>query len=257
MTTKARRQRELAERESLFLRTAWGLIRRDGLLKLQMTRLAAECEYAVGTLYQHFDSKEDLLVALAVDCAQTRLELLQRVAAWRAPTRERFFALAVAESCLARNAPEHFRLSQYATTEVVWAAASAARREATIAACAPIKATVESLVADGIAAGDLDPVELPPLAFGVGAWALCVGMHTLVHAEGVLDFPHRGEPYRLLLVHMQHLLNGMQWRPLADPADAGALDRLLARILEQVFPEFATLADRPGTPAPLLAVRTG
>ena len=65
MGTRERRQREVAEREDLFLDVALELIRQDGLLNLQMARIAEKSEYAVGTLYLHFASKEDLLVALA------------------------------------------------------------------------------------------------------------------------------------------------------------------------------------------------
>ncbi len=67
--TRERRQREVAEHEQLFLTAARELIRQDGLLNLQMARVAEKCDYAVGTLYQHFGSKEDLLVALATDNA--------------------------------------------------------------------------------------------------------------------------------------------------------------------------------------------
>ena len=65
MATVDRKQRELARREDQFQDQAQELIQRDGLLSLQMSKLAEECEYATGTLYKHFASKEDLLVALS------------------------------------------------------------------------------------------------------------------------------------------------------------------------------------------------
>ncbi len=65
MGTRERRQREIAEREQRFLDCARALMLQDGLLGLQMARVAEACDYATGTLYQHFESKEDLLVALA------------------------------------------------------------------------------------------------------------------------------------------------------------------------------------------------
>ena len=57
MSTKDRRLRERAEREQRFLDKAQELIQRDGLMSLQMGRIAEECDYAIGTLYQHFASK--------------------------------------------------------------------------------------------------------------------------------------------------------------------------------------------------------
>ena len=60
--TKERKLRQLEARELLVLDAARSLICENGLLKLQMSRIAEKCEYAVGTLYQHFAGKEDLLV---------------------------------------------------------------------------------------------------------------------------------------------------------------------------------------------------
>ena len=50
MATTDRRQREFAQREAQLLDTAQALIQREGLLNLQMARIAEECEHAIGTL---------------------------------------------------------------------------------------------------------------------------------------------------------------------------------------------------------------
>ena len=52
MGTKDRRQRELAAREQRFLDCAQALIQRDGLLNLQMSRIAEDCRrrYSVDVL---------------------------------------------------------------------------------------------------------------------------------------------------------------------------------------------------------------
>ena len=123
MATHDRRQREFAQREALFLDTAQALIQREGLLNLQMARIAEECEYAIGTLYRHFASKEDLLVALATRNSLDRVELFERAARWSGPTRDRIVALALADLIVLREQPEHFRLAQFVWTEVVWGAA--------------------------------------------------------------------------------------------------------------------------------------
>ena len=53
MGTKERRERQFQEREQRLLAAARQLIVRDGLLNLQMAKLAEVSEYAMGTLYQH------------------------------------------------------------------------------------------------------------------------------------------------------------------------------------------------------------
>jgi len=44
-----------------------------GLLRLHIARVCEACDYATGTLYQHFESRVDPLVALAVARAVIRV----------------------------------------------------------------------------------------------------------------------------------------------------------------------------------------
>ncbi len=235
MATTDRRQREFAQREGLFLDTAQALIQREGLLNLQMSRIAEECEYAIGTLYRHFASKEDLLVALATRNCMDRVELFERAARWPGPTRERIIALALADLIMLRAQPEHFRLAQFIWTDVVWGAASEAMRARALQACEPLATVVESIAAEARANGDL-PAGLAMTEEGltIGPWILCVGMHTLAQQQGLLD-PGVGDPYRLLFKHLHYLLNGYGWQPLFDPGDESALDRSIERLCRDVF----------------------
>lgn len=237
MGTKERRERQLQAREQLLLSKARELIVRDGLLNLQMARLAEESEHAMGTLYQHFSSKEDLLLALTTESVVEQAELFRRAAEWQASTRERMFAITVADTIFVNRCPEHFRIAQYALCEVVWNAASARRREAYHQASQPLCNSVLSIVNQAIADADLDPRGLSPEAVATGCWTMALGFHTLVHADGMLEYYNVHHPYHLLCRHMQSLLNGMGWQPLVDPADDAALDDLISRIRTEVFHE--------------------
>ncbi|MDH7453791.1 helix-turn-helix domain-containing protein [Luteimonas composti] len=235
MATTDRRQREFAQREALFLDTAQALIQRDGLLNLQMSRIAEECEYAIGTLYRHFSSKEDLLVALATRNCLDRVELFERAARWAGPTRDRIVALALADLIVLREQPEHFRLAQFVWTDVVWGAASEPVRSRALQACEPLAALIEGIAAEARGVGDL-PAQLSVTDEGltIGPWILCLGMHTLAQQQGLLD-PALGDPYRLLFRHLHYLLNGYGWQPLFDPGDDDALDRSIERLCRDVF----------------------
>lgn len=236
MGTHERRQRDLADRENLFLDTAQALIQQDGLLNLQMSRIADRSQYAIGTLYQHFASKEDLLVALATRNCLARVELFQRAADWSGPSRERMLAVALADLMVVREKPEYFRLTQFVWSDVVWGAASEGSRRRSLEASAPLGAAVERIVADAQANGDLPAsVRLPPSALTLGPWTLCLGMHTLAQVEGVLVQHGITDPYRLLIQHLHYLLNGYGWQPLFDPADDAAIDAQIERVCQAVF----------------------
>jgi AcrR family transcriptional regulator len=250
MGTKERRQREISEREQRFLTKAWELILQDGLLNLQMARVAEACDYATGTLYQHFASKEDLLVAIACVKSTLRAGLFERAARWRAPSRDRVFAAIVADMLFARHYPDYFRLTQFVTTEVIWGAASSARRQAALDSCRPIGDAVFCIFRDAVGAGDLDPRGLSVAELMVGPWTLCSGMHTLVHAEGMLQQYEVRDPYRLLMRHAHNLFNGYGWRPLFDPADDRALDALVAQIICELFGDLSRAPAERATLAP-------
>lgn len=252
MSTKERRQRDLADREQRFLDKAQELIQRDGLLSLQMSRIAEESDYATGTLYQHFASKEDLLVTLATRNCMSRVELFERAARWSGPTRERMLAIALADLMVMREQPEHFRLAQFVWSDVIWGAASEASRQRALQASAPLAELVDGIATEAQRVGDLPAdIGLPPQVLTIGPWTLCLGMHTLVQHDGLLDHHEIGDPYRLLFRHLQYLLNGYGWRPLFDPREDAAIDALLARLSQDVFgaayPGFA----RPPSPFPV------
>lgn len=244
MGTKERRQRQFEEREQRFLAAARELIREDGLLKLQMSRIAERAEYAVGTLYLHFASKEDLLLALTIDQVKEHVELFLRVARWEASPRERMFAIGVADMLFVRRNPDHFRIGQYVFTEVVWHAASPERRAELLAANDPISAVVTGFINEAVGNGELELRGLSPEQMSVGLWALTIGTHNLVHAEGVMADLEVANPYRLYCRHLQTLLNGYGWLPLADVADEAALDALIERISREVFPELCEACSR-------------
>lgn len=235
MGTRERRKRDVAEREERILDAALELIRADGLLSLQMSRIAEKCEYAVGTLYLHFESKEDLLLALVTRVFRDYLELLNRVEAWQAPSRDRMFAIGVADIVFVRRHPDYFRIAQYSLCEVAWRAASAERRKAFLEANDPFVAVIARIVADARAAGDLEPGGQTAQEMGIGLWALCGGYHNFSHAEGMLEDFSVLDPYPLMCRHIQALLDGYRWKPLSDPSAPEAVTALIGRIRKEVF----------------------
>ncbi|MDZ4081244.1 MULTISPECIES: TetR/AcrR family transcriptional regulator [Hydrocarboniphaga] len=235
MGTRERRQRDFEQREQLFIDAARELIREDGLLNLQMARVAERCEYAVGTLYQHFESKEDLVLELANIEISSHADMVRRAVAWNGNSRERIFAMTVADMIFMASKPEHFGLIQYALCEVVWRAASAARRQRMLEAQTPLVELTVRVVAGAAAGGELNLRGQTPAEVAAAIWAQTIGMHNMAHADGAMDVFAVDNPYRLMCRHIQALLNGLEWKPYVDPADGQALDALIDRIRNEVF----------------------
>jgi AcrR family transcriptional regulator len=236
MGTRERRQRDFEAREERFLRAAADIIAVEGFLNLQMARLADACDYATGTLYQHFSSKEDLLLALVVRRQAAHIDVFRRVECWRdGNPRERMFAIVVGDLDFKRAHPDHMKLVHYVHTQAVWESASAARRAQALACVGPIGEIVSGIVGEAIACGELDAAGLSPVALSLGPWSVSEGVHALSQLQGLFDALAIGDADRLLLRQVQTYLNGMGWRPLADPADEAATERLVARIRAEVF----------------------
>lgn len=234
MGTSERKQREREERELLFLSTAETMIENEGFIQLQMARLAKACDYATGTLYQHFTSREDLLVALAARQSARHLALFQQIAAWQAPSRTRMFAISVLERDFIRDNASYAKLSQYIMAEAVWENASQMRRDQVLNCGQPMAQIVNQIVQQGIDDGDLDPQGASAMELGMGVWALCEGMHSIEHTQGLMeafDIPRGDFQY---FRHMNRLLNGMNWHPLLNISDHQALEAEVQHI-QQAF----------------------
>ncbi|WP_372626108.1 TetR/AcrR family transcriptional regulator [Arsukibacterium sp.] len=232
MGTSERKQRERDEREQLFLNTAEDMISQDGIIQLQMARLAKACDYATGTLYQHFISREDLLVALAARHSAQHLKMFQQIVALPVASRDKMFAISVAERDFRKHNPIHAKLSQYIFTEAVWENASALRREQVLQCGQPIAALVSAVVQEAIDEGMLISNGCSAIELAIAPWALCQGGQTLEQTSGLLEAfavpRHDMQQYR----HMHMLLNGMGWQPLFDVSDIVQIKNKAAELSE-------------------------
>jgi AcrR family transcriptional regulator len=78
VTLPQRKARELAQRKLEILTVAERLFARNGFFKTSMAEIAHESEFAVGSLYQFFPSKEAIYVALMEEKFQDYMALVQR-----------------------------------------------------------------------------------------------------------------------------------------------------------------------------------
>ena len=80
MDTLTPKQLEIRNREEKILEVARPLILRDGYQGLSMEKIAAELEYSKGTIYNHFSCKEEIVVALAIQSANVRVNQFRKAA---------------------------------------------------------------------------------------------------------------------------------------------------------------------------------
>lgn len=224
-----RRAQRFRERE--ILRAARHLLRTEGLGRFSMQELAKATGYSRSALYNYYPSKEDVVVALAIEAATVRSVLDRRVAEFQARPRERMVALGEVTVLLY---PDLFFDELLAFTLAVREHASEERQ-----------AKLRQLDMDGYSTGTAivrDAVDQGDLTLGAGLTPdqVLFGLATFIN--GVFSAPAMAVPAKELgienpiglLHHLgRSLLDGLGWRPLSSEWDYRLT---MKRIYDEVFP---------------------
>ncbi|MEL7498932.1 MAG: TetR/AcrR family transcriptional regulator [Planctomycetota bacterium] len=233
MNTLSPKKQQMLEREERILAVARPIIVQDGYHGLSMERIAAEVEYSKGTIYNHFSCKEEIIIALAIQTANIRVELFKRAAQFKGSSRFRMVAIGYAAEKFVRDYPDFFLFEQILQIPSVRSKVSEKRQNVVDNCEVQCMTVVTGIVRDAIAAEDL---ELPPgfspekLVFGM--WALTSGGFTIASSSESLRHIGLENPFDLISDHTATLLDGFGWSPLSTDYDKQAT---IQRICEEVF----------------------
>ncbi len=227
-----RRERQFIEREHLILETARRLIREKGFLSFTMSELAASVEYSVGTLYAHFETKEDLLVALAVQTIGRRALLFEQVDKADLNSRGRIFGILITRLLLAESTPESFDIERLAASPSIWKRATHQRYQEMVAAEQLCSQIVANIIEDGKQQRDLDAKQVSTEDIIFGLWSVSIGFHRLTLSfddlakVGVSNIEESVKKSYCLL------LDSYGWRPLNNWDQEAVEDELRRNILK-------------------------
>jgi AcrR family transcriptional regulator len=168
ITTSTRRTRELEEREQALLAAATALMDRDDWEAVTVEDIARRAEYAKGTVYRHFASKDDLHARLVADWTAGTAAALETLDADRPFEAVLRNVVAVAWQRLTADRV-HARLFQHVERADFLARLTPASRAALTEADARILGLVAALVDWGIAEGAIPRAPLEPRLFAVTA----------------------------------------------------------------------------------------
>ena len=232
MTVLSRRERDRLHRETLILDAAEELLLAHGYLGLNLDRLAERVEYSKGTLYNHFATKEDILLALASRNLAERVRLFEKAAGFEGRTRERILAVGVADDVLAEKGLAPFQIMQMAKTPSLWEKTDPARRLESARFECRCSEVVENVIRDAVRAGDVKLNAREAKELGFGLMTLCLGTHLIATAPDWKDSIGLKSPREALRANQHRLLDGVGWRPLTAEWDYAASEK---RIRAAVF----------------------
>jgi len=178
MTTK---QEKLKQREDKIIEISSEMIAEEGFFNLRMSDLAKKSEISVGTLYVHFESKEDLLIGIAIDAIRKRYELFKYVQDKYSDPVARLSAILICDHILNEKIGEISEIERLAQFPSVWKRASYRRMEEMKILCQNIGDFVREIIETALETGELsasnDHAESIATCINASAWGVCVGMH--------------------------------------------------------------------------------
>lgn len=240
MAIADRKRRAFEAREKLVIEHADVLLGEHGYLGLNLDELADRVEYSKATLYHHFVSKEDLMLAVVDQHFAKRHDYFARAWGFSGETRERIFAFGIADRLLSMQYPHGFPLVQLVRQPSIWAKCSDSRKEAYGKRGSGCFELAMKVATDAIENGDL-PKTIPPDRIVWGLVSLSKGAH-LIAEEGLFQDIEDSEsqPLQYLFDNYHHYLDGAGWTPLLSDHDYEATRQ---RIEKELFAdEFASLA---------------
>lgn len=168
MSTSDRKARERHQRERAFLDAATALLDREDWQAVTVEQIATRAEYAKGTIYRHFPSKDDIYVRLAADWMADTHAALAAIDADRPFETVFREALAI---CWRRATADrvHARILRHVQRHDYLAAVGPETRAALLEADARVGEILAGLVELGIDEGALPAGPLAPRLFAVSA----------------------------------------------------------------------------------------
>jgi AcrR family transcriptional regulator len=238
MSTLTRKQREMAEREAGILEVARRLLASEGYIKLNMDRIAEAMEYSKGTIYHHFRSKEDIIVALDIQAHETMVTLFRMAASWEGRPRHRMAAAGVASVLKNRLHPDHPQIEQITCNPAILEKATEMRQVQLRQAEGACMSLLAEIVGDALKIRDLSlPHEVSPEDLVFGLWAMSSGAYGIIDAGIPLVEKGVTQPLAALWHNFNMLLDGYGWRPSSHEEDYSEVRR---RAWQQLFaPHYA------------------
>ena len=215
-----KRQQAVAEREAQLLVLAEQLVTEQGFANFTMDKLTAHSSCSKGTIYNHFNSKEDLIAALCIKSMKIELALFEQTDSFEGNSREKCLAMLYAYQLHAFANPTLFMCVLSAKTPAVMEKASPARVTEQDLLAKDIIAHCDALFANAVADGSLrldSGMDLNNLTFAL--WAMAFGTNALMVSAGSVESISRLDNRFTTLVNANLLLDGIGWQPLSSEWD--------------------------------------
>jgi len=246
MSPRSITEEEFLERESELISLGRSLVDNDCLTTLTIDKLVAESRFSKGTIYKHFISKEDLLMAICNNSIKEMQGMFARALKFNGNSREKVLAVKVSYVIWAKLHPMQLFAVLAAHSPSVAACCSELRNETHKHHEADLMGLMNRQIEKAVKAGDLVlPEDMCFEQVTFALWSSSWGAMALIMSKGesVKLGPMMLE--RESFTNARLMLDGFGWKPLSKDWDYA---NTIRKIIHEVFePEINTL-EKMGTP---------
>ena len=246
MSPRSITKEEFQDRESELINLARSLVENDCLTTLTIDKLVSESRFSKGTIYKHFDSKEDLLMAICNTSIEEMQKMFARALEFKGNSREKVLAVKVSYVIWAKLYPSQLFAVLAAHSPSVAACCSNDRNDTHKAHESNLMGLMNRQIEKAVACGDLvlpDGMLIEQVTFAM--WSASWGAMALIMSKGesVKLGPMLLE--RESFTNARLILDGFGWKPLSKDWD---YKNSIRKITEEIFsPEIEAL-EKLGTP---------
>ena len=213
-----------------------------------MDAIADAIGYAKGTIYQHFASKEDMLLAVVARRKLRYASWFRRAAQFEGRSRERLTGIGLADRLFRRLHPDHLDDEHLLRQRSIWDKTSDNWRQKLSQAGKECEDAILSIIMSAQADGDLSatPADINDMVLGLRA--MSQGTHMLIDHPGADACQHleqhreqhlEDDPLDRLSGLQHRLIDAYGWLPLYADWDYRATEQ---RLLTTIFAEEAKAA---------------
>ncbi|MEI8630975.1 TetR/AcrR family transcriptional regulator [Vibrio sp. PP-XX7] len=181
-----KKQESIASRKDELIQLAKSIVEEQGFTYLTMDRLTALSNYSKGTIYNHFCSKEDVILALCIHGIEQEARMIYRGANFHGSTREKMVAVHVAYRIFVLLNPELTACVLMANTPWITEKAAVEHVKVFNQLETQVVGFVSQIVTEAIEKGELTvTAEMDVESIVFSNWSMAFGFNALVAKYGM------------------------------------------------------------------------
>jgi len=219
-SSKTKKQQAIADREIELIELAKELVKKQGFSNFTMDKLTAQSSYSKGTIYNHFCSKEDVILALCILSLKKESSMLMRALTFEGTTREKVMAMHTAYRIYVLLEPVLSDCVMTARTPWVLEKASSERVKELNRLESQVINEAGKLVQKAVEVGDLQfGPGLSSDAIVFANWSVAFGSNAFAKYSANSFWNDKiSDPFSVLQ-NSNLILDGLKWKPLSSEWD--------------------------------------